>query len=183
MYSFDSFDRDVTARLFRLDPGSYNVSLRSDNNGDGTYETVLTEQKQHITRFDRLPLNVPPRVPVYLEVTQLQADPDPGDLPDLATSLYYVKKQGNSLTVTVHNIGSAPSGSFTVSVLGVSGKELKTVKVESLPSAVDFVPKTVVVTIPDLPDQPKYQIMIDRENNVREIFEENNTVELVTGSM
>ena len=183
MYSFDSFDRDVTARLFRLDPGSYNVSLRSDNNGDGTYETVLTEQKQHITRFDRLPLNVPPNVPVYLEVTQLQADPDPGDLPDLATSLYYVKKQGNSLTVTVHNIGSAPSGSFTVSVLGVSGKELKTVKVESLPSAVDFVPKTVVVTIPDLPDQPKYQIMIDRENKVREIFEENNSVELVTGSM
>lgn len=182
MYSFDRFDRKVVARLYRLDPGSYKVTLRSDMDGDGAYETVVSESEETFRRFDRLEMQVPPKVPVYLEVIQLKADPDPGDLPDLAISGDFVEFTASSLTVTVHNIGSAPSGRFTVSVLCPRGDELKTVEVESIPGSADFVPKKVDVSIPNLPRHPFYQIKVDSENKIKEIFEENNEAVVMTGT-
>ena len=115
-------------------------------------------------------------MPVLLEVTQIQADAVPAELPDLATSSYYIKKRGNSLIITIHNIGCAPSGPFAVSVLSPNGHEISTKQVDSLPAATDFVPKTTNVTFSNLPNYARYQIQIDREDKVWEIFEENNSV-------
>ncbi|MFC1694083.1 LamG-like jellyroll fold domain-containing protein [Candidatus Latescibacterota bacterium] len=183
MYSFDEFDRRVTARLFRLDAGIYNVTLRADSDSDGNYENPVSENEQILNRFGRLELTVPPKVPVVLEITRIKADQFHGDLPDLATSNYYIKKQGNTLVVTVHNIGCAPSGAFTVSVLDSRGKELAVQRVDSLSGAGDYVPKKVDVTFAGLPVQPLYRIQIDSEDRVREIFEENNTVVFLPGGI
>jgi len=176
MYSFDAFDRRVTARLYRLDPGEYSVVLRADENGDGTFETTVSEEKRRLERFGRLTVHVPPRVPVILEVKQLRRHPDPGDLPDLATSDYYVRKDGDSISVTVHNIGCAPAGRFDVTVLDGGGRVLKTVEAPPLESPADFVPRFREITISGLPERDRYRIVLDRENNIREIFEENNEV-------
>ena len=170
------------ARLFRLKSGRYKVSLRSDRDGNGAYETVVSENEQELERFGRLTLSVPPKMPVSLEVTKLKIDPDPGGLPDLAISQDFVRMQGNSLVVTVYNIGTVPSGRFTVTVLCPRNNELKTVEAESLPGSADFVPKNVEVIIADLPDHHSYQISVDRENRIREIFEENNNAVIVTGN-
>ncbi len=179
MYSFDAFDRKVTARLYRLDPGVYSVTLWADENGDGKFEHPVLKREQSLRRFDRLELTVPPKVPVRLLVQQMRAEPEPDDLPDLATSPYYIKKKGNSLTVTVHNIGSATSGPFTVSLVSPDGRELGVKQVDLMPGAEDFVPKTVDVTFNNLPDYAYYKVHIDRENKVKEIFEENNYVDFV----
>jgi len=181
MYSFDRFDRNVVARLFRTAPGRYRVTLRSDTDGDGTYETTVREEERHLKRFDRLAVTVPPGVPVFLEVSQLSADPDPGDLPDLAVSGDFVRLDGNSLTVTVYNIGSAPSGKFEVVVLCPGGKEIKRVPVDSLPGSADFVPKKTDVTFRNLPHHPLYQVVVDDGDEVREIFEENNRAVVLSG--
>lgn len=181
MYSFDEFVRTVTARLYRLDSGEYTVSLRSDRDGDGEFETLVSEDRQHLERFGKLTVQVPPKVPVILEVKQLTADPFPGSLPDLATSAYYIRKQGSSLSITVHNIGCAPSGPFTVTVLDKNNEEQKTVNVKSLESPEDFVPRNVEVVISGLPALELYRVRIDMENKVREIFEENNEVDFVVG--
>jgi hypothetical protein len=181
IYSFDEFERKVVARLFRLDPGLYEISLTADQDGDGAYESVVSRNQVALRRFDTITLLVPPKVPVFLELTRIQAYQFPGDQPDLATSSYYVKKQGSSLVATVHNIGCAPSGPFTVSLLDHAGREITTKQLDSLPPAADFVPKTVDVVFPNLPDCPRYQIRVDMENSIREIFEENNTAIYISG--
>jgi len=183
MYSFDTFDREVVARLIRLVPGRYTVSLTSDNDGDGTYETVVSENEQEFRRFDRLSLKVPPQQSVELEIKQIQAAPSPGDLPDLAISDECVEKSGNSLVVTVHNIGCVSSGAFTVTVFCPHGEKIGTAQVQSLPSAADFVPKKIDVSFDNIPTYAKYLIKVDTDNKVKEIFEENNNVEFITGNL
>ncbi|MBT4485567.1 MAG: hypothetical protein HOC71_18015, partial [Candidatus Latescibacteria bacterium] len=140
------------------------------------------EMNQHLSRFGRLSVQVPPKVPVILDVKQIRREPDPGDLPDLATSSYYIKKKGDSLVVTIHNIGCAPSGPFTITVFDPLNNELKSVKLDSIESPVDFVPRHVDVTIPGLESHEQYHIRIDSENAIREIFEENNDVDFAAGN-
>ena len=180
MYSFDAFDRKVTARLYRLDSGTYSVTLRADSDGDGSYETPVSEERLHLERFGRLTVSVLPQSPVLLEVKQIESDPLPGALPDLAISDYYITQQGGTLNVTVHNIGCAASGQFDISVLDSDNRVLKTVTAGPIESPLDYVPKVVTVNIPGLPEREVYQVVVDRENTIREIFEENNAVEYVT---
>ncbi|MHB9028055.1 MAG: LamG-like jellyroll fold domain-containing protein [Candidatus Latescibacterota bacterium] len=175
MYSFDMADCDVAARLYRLDPGEYTVTLKSDRDGDGSFETTVAEKRQRLRRFDRLSLTVPPRVPVLLELKQVRADPLPGDLPDLAVSGYFMEKKGSSLTVTVHNIGNVPSGAFTAVVTGPNGVVLGKQHSPGLEGAGDFVPKKVTLIFPNLPAHDRYTVVLDTDRKVEEIFEENNT--------
>ena len=175
MYSFDSFDRDVVMRLFRLDNGEYSITLSADKNGDGDYETILTQEKKHIKRFDRLAIQVPSKVPVKLDISQVKADPDPEPLPDLAISDFYVTYDQGTLTAAIHNIGCTQSGPFTVTVIDAKGKVLANKKLESLPGAGDFVPKRVEAVFQRLPERSEYIVVVDRNENVVEIFEENNS--------
>ncbi|MFC1509048.1 LamG-like jellyroll fold domain-containing protein [Candidatus Omnitrophota bacterium] len=177
MYSFDSFDREVIARLYRMDTGRYSVTMRSDGDGDGRFETTVFDHEENLRRFGRLTFTIPPKIPIVLEVRQIEKEPESGSLPDLAISSYYVKKEDKSLVVTVHNIGSSPSGKFTVSALTSDGTVVKTVKVESIDAPLDFVPRFVDVRLSGLTAGNSYRIVIDREDAVREIFEENNAVD------
>ncbi len=176
MYSFDEFDREVIIRLLRLDAGCYRIQLHLDRDGDGSYESVASQRDEHLSRFAKISVAVPPKVPVLLEISQLQADPDLGDWPDLAISNYYVRKRGDSLVVTIHNIGSAKTGPFSVSLLNPEGQMVTTKQLASLAAATDFVPKTVDVTFDNISDCTGYRIHIDPQDLIKEIFEENNTV-------
>jgi len=178
MYSFDMFERNVAARLYRLDSGLYRITLHADNDGDGTFETVLSERNQSLRRFGCLEFTAPPGIPLILDIQQLKAQPEPSDLPDLATSNNYVKRENDNLVVTVFNIGTTPSGLFTVTLLDSRGKEIDSVQVDSLDGSSDFVPKSVTVTLHGVPVNDLYRIIVDREERVQEIFKENNTVEM-----
>jgi len=182
LYSFDRFDRAVTARLFRIRDGNYRVSLRSDPDGDGTYDTVVMDEERHLRRFALLEMSVPSRVPARLEVKQISADPDPGDLPDLATSDHFITVEGTTVKVTIFNIGSAPSGDFKVNVYCPSGGNLKTVTVDSIPGSTDFVPQKANIVISDLPSRSGYTVVVDEDNGIKEIFDENNTASVITGN-
>jgi len=181
MYSFDEIERPVTARLYRPVSGRYRVTLKADPDGDGTFETTVLDEGRKLERFGRLSFTVPPRVPLYLDVSLVEADPDPGDLPDLATSSRYVEKEGGTLRVTVHNIGSAPSGPFTVAVLDAEGSVLETVRLASLDAPLDYVPRTADVRFSGLPERSMYRIVVDRDDEVREIYGENNEAVFVSG--
>jgi len=175
MYSFDSFERNVIARLYRIADGVYSITLRSDTDGDGVYETTLLNEKKALRRFGRLQLTAPPQTPARLEVKQIEAHPDPGDLPDLATSPHYIKLEGNTVKATVFNIGSAPSGPFTVTVSSPEGGDLKTITAESIPGSNDFAPQRREFAFSNLPPRAQYHIVIDKDDTIREIFEENNS--------
>jgi len=181
LYSFDRFERKAVARLFRLASGTYDITLSADRDGDGTYEATVTRDRREIRRFDRLELNVPPRTPVLLDVSQVAANPE-GDLPDLATGDDFVALNGNTINVTVFNLGPVPSGKFTVTVRCPRGKALKTVESGSIEGSADFVPRKTVVSIPGLASHPTYTIEIDADDSITEIFDENNTATVLTGN-
>jgi len=178
MYSFDTFDRNVIARLFRLDSGLYRITLRADKNGDSEYETVLKEYKKYIRRFDRLNVTVPPKIPVILEIVQLKSNPEPSELPDLATSYYNIKWENGSLVATVFNIGTGSSGPFSVKLFNSQNALIESVRIESLDGASDFEPKSVDVAFHGVSGNDNYRIVLDYEEKIREIFEENNIVEI-----
>jgi len=175
MYSFDTFERDVVARLFRVDGGDYSVTLRADRDGDGEYEATVFERRRHIKRFDRLAFTVPPKVPVKLEVMQITSSPVRHRLPDLAVGRRYITKEGGKLMVTVYNIGNAPSGPFEIAVFDGEGREIAARELPSVPGSADFVPKPLNVVFEGLPDSGSYRVQVDRTGSVEEIFEENNS--------
>ncbi|MBN1293650.1 MAG: LamG domain-containing protein [Candidatus Latescibacteria bacterium] len=177
LYSFMAHEKTVTMRCYRLDPGTYTVSLKADKDGNGSYETTLSDSQRTFNRFDRFSFVMPPQVPVHLDVKQVSKAPDQGNLADLAVSSFYVEQSGSNAVVTAHNIGCAPSGAFEVSLV-VDDVVVSTVQVDSIPGSEDFVPKPVKVTLPKVPKNGQYSIVIDRDNKVKEIYEENNTVEM-----
>lgn len=168
MYSFRPRESKVTARLYRLDPGTYRVRLMSG--GD-----VLTDETMRFRRFDRLTFMVPPKKAVTLSVTQINADQLPGPRPDLAISPYFVERDGGKVTVTVHNIGDAPSGPFTVSLVS-GGGVVSTVEAASLDGAGDFVPQSVTMKLNGAKKGRPCRIVVDPDGDIDEIFEENNEV-------
>jgi len=182
MYSFDRFDREATARLYRIADGSYTVTLTADTDGDGTFEKMLSERKQDIRRFDTVSATVPPQTLVRLSIKQIKAAKVPASMPDLAVCGRYLALNRDTLTAEIYNIGCAPSGKFTVTVVCPQGAVLKTVTVNSIPGSEDFVPKKATVTIPGLPPRSAYTLKIDSNDKVREIFEGNNAATIMTGT-
>lgn len=176
LYSFDSFDRDVTARLYRLDKGEYSVTVKVDDDNDGVFEKTAYERRENLRRFGTLTFAVPPKVNAILEVRQTRRDTEPADMPDLAVSGYYLRREGRSLVATVHNIGSAPSGAFDVTLLDSSGGEVKTVRASSLDAPVDYVPRSAEIRFDGVSPEEPYRVVIDRNDTIMEIFEENNEV-------
>ncbi|MCD6307423.1 MAG: hypothetical protein J7M24_00350, partial [Candidatus Latescibacteria bacterium] len=168
LYSFDTVERDVTARLFRLDPGTYHVTLRDDSG------RLVRERDISIRRFANVPLLIPPRLPVTLDIRQTSVSPEPAALPDLATSDYYISRDGSSLTVTVHNIGTAAAPACDLTVYDMAGEVLKTVKIPAIAGAADFVPKQAVVKVQGLPERDGYVVKVDSGDEVFEIYEGNN---------
>lgn len=176
MYSFSTHEKPVTVCFYRLEPGTYVVSLKADEDNNGSYETVLVNEEQDFRRFDTFSFTLPPQVPVFFDVKQIKKAPDPGALPDLAVSSYFVERKGSDVVVTIYNIGNAPSGAFTVSVVDEKSAVISQVRVNSLDGSGDFVPKKATVTFPKVPRKGIYRIAVDPEDIVREIYEGNNSV-------
>jgi hypothetical protein len=176
LYSFDSFERSVTARLYRLDKGDYSVTLKVDDDDDGVFEKTAYERRENLRRFGTLTFSVPPKVNAMLEVRQTRRDTEQADLPDLAVSGYYLRRDSRSLVATVHNIGSAPSGAYDVTLLDSAGGDVKTVRASSLDAPVDFVPRSADISFDGVSPGEPYRVVIDRNDTIMEIFEENNEV-------
>jgi len=176
MYSFDALERMATVRLYRLDAGEYAVKVSTDSDGDGVYEQASYEKTARLDRFGRLSFPIPPQIRSRVEVSQLSRDPLPGELPDLAINARDIVRDRNSLEITVHNLGNAASGPFTVSAFDGKGTELQSVRVESLDSPSDFLPRMATVKLDTIPQNDSISIKVGIDNGGREIFTENNAV-------
>jgi len=173
MFSFDPLERSVTARLFRIEPGEYEIALARDRNGNPG--AVLTAETLTLRRFDTISFTVPSKRPVILTVTQKKRGRPVTALPDLAIADYECDRSENTLTVHVSNFGDAPSKRTTVVVTDSAGKKLGEAKVPLIESVADFVEKSRWVTFKDIPRAKTLIVTVDPKNKIREIFEGNNT--------
>lgn len=172
MFSFDPLERQVSARLFRIEPGSYEINLSQDRNGSPG--EVLYAEEKTMMRMDTIMVTVPPKQPVILTVTQTDKHKDPGPLPDLAIADYDCERKDNSLTVQISNFGCAPSKSTVIRVYDERGEMLAEEKVRVVEAPVDFVHKSAWVTFINLPRKGMFRVVVDPDSKIREIFEGNN---------
>ena len=86
MFSFDTQQRKVTARLFRAAPGTYEVRLTEDLGG--VSGRALFTGDFTLNRFDTFSVLVPPGKPVMLSARLVKPDPAGRQLPDLAIAGY-----------------------------------------------------------------------------------------------
>ncbi|MBN1294275.1 MAG: hypothetical protein JXB48_20740, partial [Candidatus Latescibacteria bacterium] len=174
MFSFDPLPRSVKARLFRIDPGTYEITLSQDRNGSSGTE-IFSEQRE-LLRYDTITFEVPPGKPVLLTVKQIKKARDQGPFADLAVADYDCERVGSTLRVRVSNVGAAESKNTSVIVYDESGRKISEKKVTALKAPIDFVEKSTVVEFSDVPRTGELRVVVDEKNGIKELYEGNNCV-------
>jgi len=172
MFSFRPLERDVTARLFRIEPGTYRIVLSRDENGSPG--TILHTEKKRMKRFDTFTVPVPPGTPVLLTVEQVKKDRNAGPLPDLAVAPYDCDRKGNTLSIRVSNLGAKGSKKTVVHVYDTKSNKIGQAKVPGIEAPTDFVNKSNWVDIHNLPRKGTLVVVVDPKDRQKEILEENN---------
>ncbi len=177
LYNFGGEPRRLTARLWRIPEGEYLLKVGEDRDDDGIIDSeksLLRRSRVALGRFGTVEIEAPPRKNIAVSLDLVKLKSRPAALPDLAINpVRDIKRAGDQLTVTVHNIGDAPAAKFTVEALDASGKVIDRKVVPTLAAPVDFVPKTVDVAL-SIPGGTWGKIVVDGRNAITEIFEGNN---------
>ena len=181
LFNFKADPAKIAARFWRLSEGRYRLRVGEDADDDGLIDAakpLLRNEELRLGRFSVVEFEAPPRRNIAVSLELVRAIKRPASLADLAVHPSKdVRRNGEALTVTVHNIGDAPAADFAVEVLDEKGGLIGRKIVPRLAAPLDFVPKTVDLTF-DLGGRTWAKVVIDRENRVVEIFEGNNAAGL-----
>jgi hypothetical protein len=124
-YSFSDQPLLVEANVWRLHPGTYRMTLNSEENDDGEPEHALSEQKVRLLRGSPLAFTLPPRQSSILSLTPIRIQPPDYAKPDLAISPDTVDVVYNRhLVVKVHNLGTRPAENVLVRVRDAASGEI-----------------------------------------------------------
>jgi len=176
VYSFEAQPLDFILRPWRLQVGgTYSFRWGTDDDRDDEIDHTLGEKEfvlEH--RGDPVPIVLPPRAVTVVEMTQTSPGAPLGLLPDLAAAPDDVSYAEGKLSVTVHNVGAANAGPFSVRV-EQDGNLIGSRTLNGLDYPADLDAKTVALTF-DLPSRPASPITvtIDPQDDIREITEVNN---------
>lgn len=176
LYSFAEKPIKMNAYTFRLKPGVYKLRVGSDADDDWVLDSpdrttfVTIAHRGDGFGFDLLPGR---QLAIELRLHKPLTMPE-GPLPDLAINPRDIKRAGNVLNVTVHNIGGADAGPFTIKVLDAkTGRVLAVAGSAGLKYPFDLVRKTVQIQmrVPGNFNQAKVLIdypgpEITRRNNI-----------------
>ena len=173
MYSFDPNPRQVTFRLFRIDPGTFTVRLSEDN--DGAPGAVVTEFSTDMMRYDTASVEVPSGTPLILSVERTKKARGTTLFPDLAVASYDCERSGGSLRVLVSNVGAEKSKKVDLTVFDSAGKQIGKKTVPALDAPTDFVEKSTWVEFDGLPQRGELRIVLDGKGKLKELYKENNT--------
>ena len=149
LFSFDPLPRQVTARLYRIDPGVFEITLHEF--GEGAAGEMLWSRRQELQRYDTITLDVPPGREVILGVRLVEPAPGDGLLPDLAVAAYDCERSGSTLRVRVSNVGAEASPPARLVVRSAEGAELGEAEVPPMGAPTDFVERSAWVEVAGLP--------------------------------
>jgi len=124
-------------------------------------------------------LTFAPGIEQTWEFTLTTPGDDPAQRPDLGIGREDIKMGRNSLSVTVHSLGSRDAPASAVVLEDASGHELARTIVAALPSAADLNPHTATVTLKVTGTlAPGAAVRIVTPQGVKEITQRNNRVEV-----
>jgi hypothetical protein len=95
---------------------------------------------------------------------------------DVAISLDDVRLVGETIEVTVHNIGNDTAQDVTVALADADGTVLVRATLDTIPSPTDFVAKTAKVRLPASPRAAA--VVLDPDDELPEILKINNRAPL-----
>lgn len=175
VYSFHEQPTPMTMRIWRLPHGRYRTSVGVDSDGDDVADAQVTTGEHDLWRYDgALAFTAQPGQTMVIELELIEELEDVRGRPDLALDAGDVTREGNTLSVTVHNIGGSAAPASVLQVLGQKG-EIATAQVPALEAPLDLQPRTVTVRI-DLPAGAlPTSVLLNPEGAIDEITEANNS--------
>ncbi len=176
LYVFSDSPAEVGARFWRLENGTYEVSLKNPAS------SPFFLRKLRVTeRGIPLQLTLPPHQLTILSVRQIDSSPAPEFLPDLAIGLQDIERTSpQNLKLTVHNIGTENVPEFSIRIATQNGWE-KTIEMKDLKAPLDLIPKSIAAEI-EIPEEllgQFFRIDVDPGDEVKEINESNNVLKLL----
>lgn len=176
LYSFENKALFMSAQLFRLEPGIYEFTIGPDSDDDWKMDRAQETRRVTIVhRGDSVDFHLPARRGWIVRLRQVEALPaNRGPLPDLAIAPRDIERTADGMRVTVHNIGGADAGAFTVKAVDSLGTVLAEQRVRSLKCPADLRRKVVTVELPLRPGTLVAQVTVQYSGP--EIIKSNNTV-------
>ncbi len=187
LYSFLEESVRLGLRPWRLLPGRYALlageALPSELPGATRSRWLPVVEVEHRHRGSPIPLDLPPGMTWVIDLRLEEALPSPALLPDLAIAARDVRREGSTFRVTVHNIGGADAGPFSIALQSATGSEWVEVaraEVEGLPAIRDLAPSIREVEIRPAGALPpgRLRIEVDPDGKMEEICEMNDAAEI-----
>lgn len=177
-YNFTDRPRKVRMRVWELAAGKYQLKEGLDANQDDQIDGSPATRDLSLQRSSTIELELPAQKVHIVELHQVQAQPRPELLADLAIGegdIFY-DKASDRLKVVVHNLGAAAAENVTVRFETPDGRLLGERTIARLEAPIDLKPKTVTVWLPQPTLHPVDRIVvrIDPAGRVDEITRANN---------
>ncbi len=172
LYNFRDKPMPLGMRVWKLDHGTYDVTVGTDANGDDSADKPASRQLE-LFRYALVALTLPPGETTVIEARQAtKLEPLEGRA-DLALSERDLEVGKGQVRVTVHNIGAAPAENIVVVLKDRAGKVADRQVIAKLEPPADLKPKTATVT---LKCATPGSVVVDPEGKIPEIYEGNNSV-------
>jgi hypothetical protein len=175
-FSFDEKPQSGALRVWNLAPGTYEVRMGVDTNGDDQIDGAPQARRMELKRYDTIPVTLPSHTLYVVEAKCVTRDVPLYERCDLAITHEDASREGGKLTVLAHNLGCKATGPFAVEVRDPGGKLLASKPHDGLESAEDLVDKKVAVTFEGLPPTGALDVSIRSE--AKEITEVNNVARI-----
>ena len=181
VYSFVSEPMEGKMRVWALEHGRYTVAIGPDANGDNKMDRIEKTGRVELAKADVIDIVLPPKAVTIVRIDQVKRLDQIFSRADLAIAAREVEIEGNTLTGTVHNIGSANAAEVTVAVVDARGQIIARKSLGKLAAPVDLFPKRMPFTLL-LPGKARrgWRLVLDPDHRVPEIYEGNNEVALDT---
>ena len=127
-----------------------------------------------------IPLEIPAGQEYTVSMALKGKGKDAAGRPDLAIGAPDVVVGPTAVTVTLHNLAGVTSPTMDVVLKDASGAIVARTRAPRIPAPTDFIPKTATITFPltGQTDVRGWQVVIDPNNKVDELYESNNVVVL-----
>jgi len=179
LYNFATGAKAGALRVWALEHGEYRVVVGVDQDGDGKIDRVTKETTLELVRADRVALDLAPQAVTVVEITQVRKLEPIFSRADLAIAAREVEIQGDVLSGTVHNIGSADAAEVEVAVVNAEGKAVARQSLGKLEAPLDLVARRREFKL-QLPAGARkgWRLVLDPAGAIPEIYEGNNEVKL-----
>ena len=174
-YSFHTQRRELQMRLCRIMDGHYRIGIYEDPSGLGVQGNKMWEIEKDVSRFDIIPLPIPPRTPVLIKVEKIAAIERPEALPDLAIDLWDAVYDTDTIVCVIHNLGNAAAENITIR-LSDGETVLREQVIDRIEAPIDFVAKRKTIIFEGIDYTGNLHITIDPQHSIREILQDNNRV-------